>query len=589
MTSEQNNPIKPEEQEVAQNINNLQKLLQTERGDSYAVPKFFMSGGTRHLARVRWGPHKDEVRVAKFDKKPISPRAIRHVQRGYTTAHELELASRIQHPGVTKLLDYFPADITARYGLEGSVTIEEDYTDSQSLEEIVRENLSEREVRQIFDGVISTIRDINNGIGVSGEMSLYHRDLKPSNILVKRTADGIKVKITDWANSSEKDKCERKYNPTAGGIQTTDPLLMSQLIGEEGVYNAGSEVYSLASNLALAIRGKPIFELDPDNNRAIDLDTGDSLLNEQGMLDRKKYERALERAVKKIPRKFRKYSYLVKSGLTLTPDRFSSVDSFYNQFRFESNQPSLTSRLKKWGIAATAAAIVGGLGVNYYLSTRNKDVLEGKLYEEQIRASTQDRVSVIKREYSYTDTMDALARKRLRMWLEKFCEFDKEKYDYKGDKRTAFACYIETIWDRKLADKDNEDKKFGDNRPPITVYTAIQMAGGKTDYNILEPIIEKLNPDLYWAVKEATSSSIDSFARGYLPDETEKRVRDDLWKNAKQGYENRKAEEEKVKEMKEKNSKIKSAMMGDLDKSVDQQKADELRVEPYKNWRYIRK
>lgn len=415
--------------------------------------------------------------------------------------------------------------------------------------------------------------DISRALDVSKKIAhslgYFHKDrkraycdLKPANILIDEKGNPI---LTDFSAATFASPSKQSSDPrdNIGEIQTR----AYECFREGSHPDEKSDVYALGAFIGRLITG-----YFPHEKR---LANAKDPVKEMQEIGEGEADGRVRDYVNSTPNAFR---YFLMRCLDFNPKRryengVEAEKGLISAIKaYEHSRPM--SRLKRWGIAAAATALVGGMGINYYLSTINKGVLEEKLYDEQIRASTRERVSFIRREYSMTDTMDALARKRLRMWLEKFCEFDKEKFDYKGDKRTAFACYIESVWDRKLADKE-KDKEWGNNRPPITVYTAIQMSGGKTDYNTLEPIIQKLNPDLYWAVHETTSSGIDSFARGYLPDESERRVRDDLWKNAQKSYELKKAEEE-TKKLKEQRNKVNSAMMGDLD-------------EPYKNWRYIKK
>ena len=77
----------------------VNRTLPTREGADrkYYDVKPFTEGGTRKIYTANWGPKGKKV-VIKVDKEPKSPRAMRHVQRGYNTGRELEIASRIEEP-----------------------------------------------------------------------------------------------------------------------------------------------------------------------------------------------------------------------------------------------------------------------------------------------------------------------------------------------------------------------------------------------------------------------------------------------------------------------------------------------------------
>ncbi len=302
----------------------LEDLLEKEGRSSYSNPQFFKEGGTRYLFLVDWGRARKK-RIIKVDK-PLSTlaslRARRDVgERGCGTSNELELISQIEQDGVTQLRDYFEPDITAKYGISGSITIEEYFPDSKSLEELVSSQgpLQGNLLREFVSQAISNVTALYN-------LGIFHRDLKPSNFLIQQNKGEIRVKITDFANACRTDHPQTKYFPTAGGHLVTDPLLMTPFTEEEARYDLQSEMYSLASSLMFAARGRPIFNYDPDLRSGIAWDTGESILTPDGKLDRNKHKKVLNVAINSLPIESRKILGYLR-GLSI--DRTERPTSFF--------------------------------------------------------------------------------------------------------------------------------------------------------------------------------------------------------------------------------------------------------------------
>ncbi len=310
----------------------LEYLLEKEGRGAYSNPQFFKEGGTRYVFTVEWGLFKRK-RIIKVDK-PLSalasPRARRDVgERGCGTTNELELISQIEHSGITQLLDYFTPGVSGKYGLSGSITIEEFFPDSKSLEELVNER--NPDVREHYDSihqqVFSTMREINNS-------GILHRDLKPSNILIQKKGDEVIVKITDWANACRKDHPQKKYMPTAGGHLITDPLLMTAFTRVEAAYSESSEVYAFESCMVYAKLGRYLFDYNPDTGTGKIFGTDESLLDENGRLDIDKHNevlRNLDQIDSYYNTCYEYYGICVKRGLTL--DRSKRYKSFDELFK----------------------------------------------------------------------------------------------------------------------------------------------------------------------------------------------------------------------------------------------------------------
>jgi len=330
-------------------FDDIEFFLPQVLGEKYHNIQFWKEGGTRLLFTADWGPG-NEKRVIKVDKvmlRNASPRSLRHVERGYVTANDMDALAQLpadaeQH-GLMRLLDY--ADLS-EFG-RGKVVVEP-FFNSQSLEEKVASEgaVSFKNGKDLFGKIFHAADYFVTHTG------RLHRDPKPANILVGVGAQAGNVRITDFANSRSVFDKEIKYLPTAGSTQVTDWQLYGTLTGKETVYDEKSEVYAYGMSYLFARLGKQFVDIDPDKRTAVALDTGESLLNDEGMIDKTKYNSALKRAIKGLSRKERKF---VQRALTSDLDkRYSTLDELVQGFD-KMHRPGLLGHLKQHQNAIMAA------------------------------------------------------------------------------------------------------------------------------------------------------------------------------------------------------------------------------------------
>jgi serine/threonine protein kinase len=272
--------------------------IKEKLGPHYTNLMPYREGGTALTFTALYGGK--ERRIVKIDKRELeSPRAIRHVERGCDRRNDLEHLLGIDHPNITKLLQFEEIG-------EGYVLTVEPCYEGETLEEVVESNgpLPNWAFRKIFSGIIKGARYMIN------KKKTFHRDIKPSNLIIcyDDEEEGLEIKepkITDLANAIEIGKVTSKYLPTAGGHYVMDPLLIPQFTGDtEAKYSEQSEMYAIGASMFYALTGKYIFEFDPDKGTAkVSEDiksrhAGKSLLDENGLLNRKKYAEALDDAIR---------------------------------------------------------------------------------------------------------------------------------------------------------------------------------------------------------------------------------------------------------------------------------------------------
>jgi len=361
----------------------LQSLLPSKK---YKNIKFWKSGGTRDLYLAEWGPG-NEKRIIKVDKTELeSPRAQRHVERGYDTSNDINALAEIPNPErhhLMRLVDYF--DFSKTQGI--TVAIEQHF-ESQSLEEKVQEKpLKLKEFETVFAQVIDGVNYLVNTCG------MYHRDLKASNVLVN---DELEVRITDFANACKKEEVKRKYMPTAGGHWVSDPLVFFN--GSENEYKEASEIYSIGTEMFYALTGEHIFEYDADNRTGVSCFTGESLLDEEGIVNRDRHNTALDDALKRLPRKVRKkYGKVIKKCLSLDEEvRYSRVGELKRDFTNEKDKKTWYQHLTSNIVQTSALILTTGFAIGGFVIMQNYDK---KLQEAEATAQEESKIKEINSEW----------------------------------------------------------------------------------------------------------------------------------------------------------------------------------------------
>lgn len=310
--------------------------------------------GQRAWCTALWGPG-NEKRVIKIDR-PVdnlsSPRTLRSIAKGYTTENDISTLAQAPNKeahNIVDLVDYKELDDG------GFISVERSFG-ARSLDDRLKESpLSEQEFTTVFKGTLEAVRYAMNELGI------YHRDLSNHNTLIEESNGKVKdIRLTDWTNAGNKKDTTPKAIPTSGRHWFTDPLLIKAFTGQEGTYNPGSEMYSIGVGMLSSLLGKYSFEYDPDTNYAVDTQTGESLVDENGRIITKKHEQVVKKAVKSLPRNIRrKYGKIINKLLTLDQTkRYNSIDDLIEDFNSVS-EGGLLGKLNKIKGKIIAGAIIG--------------------------------------------------------------------------------------------------------------------------------------------------------------------------------------------------------------------------------------
>jgi len=363
-----------EENEVAELIN----LIKNTLGANYQDVQLVGEGAQSYIFSAKWGPEGEETRTIKVDKTSLaSPRAVRYRERGCDTlnhVHSLAMLPQAQRNNIVGLVDY--RDLTQEHGVTLSV---HPFIDGETLEEVVSNGPLE------VEKVTKTFSQLLDAAAYYMGHGQVHRDINPTNILLDENGE---VSLLDFVNAGEQGNLEPKALPTAGNRWVMDPLLLERFVGEERTYGPDSDFYAMGDNLYYAVTGRHVRELDPDRGILNDALTGESLLDEQGKIDRNKTRKFLDNALSQLPKKARKFRSIIERCMTLdTEKRYSSIEELKSDFGKATSQSFWRSSVGKaiafslFGVSSIALAL--GFGIynqRQRVSTLEKEVKEAEKY-----------------------------------------------------------------------------------------------------------------------------------------------------------------------------------------------------------------
>jgi eukaryotic-like serine/threonine-protein kinase len=210
-------------------------LHASEFSDRYRLGERVASGGTGSVFRARDTQTGRQVAV-----KVLHPAVARNRLAFDRFRHSLELARKLDHPGIVKVL---PDDRS------GESYIVMEWVDGQTL-------------RQIIDGcgTLSPGRAVRITLAVCDALDylhsrgVLHRDLKPENIMVDAAE---RIKLIDFGMASESKGILWAWANLDDAMGTPDYASPEQIHGKRG--DARSDVYSLGIVLFEMLAGEVPF------------------------------------------------------------------------------------------------------------------------------------------------------------------------------------------------------------------------------------------------------------------------------------------------------------------------------------------
>ena len=172
-----------------------------------------------------------------------SPEDHRHVLR---FKREVEATSRLDHPSITKVLDFSPIDSVQPY-------LVMEFVEGRTLASMIAEQgqLPLAETLSIFIAVC-------DGLTHAHENNVLHRDLKPSNIMISRDSGTTSVKILDFGIAKILESTSvPSLHITRTGELLGSPFYMSPEQARSGQIDHRSDLYSLGCTMYEALTGGP--------------------------------------------------------------------------------------------------------------------------------------------------------------------------------------------------------------------------------------------------------------------------------------------------------------------------------------------
>ncbi|MBU1201058.1 MAG: hypothetical protein KJ583_03355 [Nanoarchaeota archaeon] len=326
----------------------------------------YVSGEVNKLRVVK-------VPLEKFDKNSICT-IINKSKNRDMDANEANISNKLAHPHLIDVLDNFKVA-----GMNINV---ESYFNAKNLEEIVKKEgpiKDENKFYKLFSQVVDAVYYANV------EESCFIRDIKPSNTLVNNKDF---VRLTDLQNATKRWSSQPSTLPTRGGTPYTHPKLLNALFSKWAENADGrTESYSVAATMYYALTGEKPFDYKVEivkqgEGHKITVDDKDYYIRllidgkEAKNIDVENHEIRLKKALKKVPRKYRKMLYkslTMNDGNNSWSYTIGHVESDFKKFE----KPSLNKFARqiynsiKPALMVGVGVLIGGAFVNLAIYQNN--------------------------------------------------------------------------------------------------------------------------------------------------------------------------------------------------------------------------
>jgi len=214
-----------------------------EQLDGFRIVEVLGHGASSELALALDPDDRRVVLKLPRDAVMASPSTFDRFRR------ELEIARRLDHPGIQRSIDY-------KLGRTRPYLVME-YVDGETLGELLY-----RETRLPVDRAVDFAAQLAEAMAYAHERGVVHRDLKPQNILV--TA-GDRLVVTDFGVSLLEGAKRLTWQWAGDRLGTPDYMAPEQVQGKRG--DARSDIYALGVLLfemltgSVPWRGESTFEV----------------------------------------------------------------------------------------------------------------------------------------------------------------------------------------------------------------------------------------------------------------------------------------------------------------------------------------
>ncbi|MDB4912351.1 MAG: protein kinase [Gemmatimonadetes bacterium] len=222
--------------------------IEAALGDSYEVQRELASGG---MATVFLAREKKADRLVAL--KVLHPEMAKSVG-AQRFRHEVEVASRLEHPNILRVLDHGEAGGDLLW-----------YSMPYVSGETLRERLA-REPQLPLADALRIARDVAGALEYAHNAGYMHRDVKPDNILVTETQEtlladfGIARAVRNADGSTRAAVTDVEVATTTTGFVIGSPQYMSpEQVGGDPSLDGRTDQYSLGTVLYEMLAGETPF------------------------------------------------------------------------------------------------------------------------------------------------------------------------------------------------------------------------------------------------------------------------------------------------------------------------------------------
>jgi serine/threonine-protein kinase len=209
----------------------------------YRIGERIGEGGTATVYRATHALLKRPTAVKILKPHMTADEVVARFER------EVQLASRLTHPAAIEIYDFGRArDGTFYYAME--------YLDGVTLADLVTRDgpMPPGRAAHVLTHVCEALREAHG-------QGLVHRDIKPQNIMLcQRGGDFDVVKVLDFGLAKDLYSVETRDITQYARVLGTPLYMAPERIGNPGVADALTDLYSLGALAFNLLTGRPVFE-----------------------------------------------------------------------------------------------------------------------------------------------------------------------------------------------------------------------------------------------------------------------------------------------------------------------------------------